>query len=225
MNVVCLFSGGKDSTYALSWALKNHKVLYLVSMFSKREDSYMYHIPNIHLTEILAQALEIPIITGETKGIKEEEVEDLYFVLKEIPNVEGVVTGAWESNYQRERIEEVCKRLELKVFNPLWKKDPEEVLKKMIKKGFEIIIVGVAAHGFNEDWLGRKLDLRCLKDLKELNKKFEIHLAGEGGEYETLVTDGPIFKKKLEILKTEKHWDGSTNSGFLEVKKFKLLDN
>jgi len=36
------------------------------------------------------------------------------------------------------------------------------------------------------------------------NKKYGVHIAGEGGEYETFVIDAPIFKKKLIIEKSKK---------------------
>ena len=86
---------------------------------------------------------------------------------------------------------------------------------------FEIIISGVFAEGFDISWIGRKIDEKCIENLIELNKKFKIHTAGEGGEYETLVLDCPIFKQKIEI-NGEKVWDKKTNSGYLVVRRVKL---
>ena len=78
MNVAILFSGGKDSTMALYYALKEKEdVKYLLSMKSVNEESYMFHVPNIHVTDLLAEALDIPIISAVTPGVKEEELEDL----------------------------------------------------------------------------------------------------------------------------------------------------
>jgi len=146
-------------------------------------------------------------------------------VLEKIKSeIEGVVSGAVESNYQKSRIDAICKKLGLKSISPLWHREPEELLKEEVDSGFEIIITGVFADGFDKNWLGRKIDEKCIEDLKQLNKKYGVHLVFEGGEAETLVTDCPIFKKKIKILNFEKIWDDNTNSGYLEVKKSILVN-
>jgi uncharacterized protein (TIGR00290 family) len=83
------------------------------------------------------------------------------------------------------------------------------------------VIVGVYAYGFNETWLGRKIDEDAVMALVELNKKFQVSLVGEGGEYETLVLDAPFFKKKIQLIEKEKVWEGQ--SGYLIVKKAALV--
>jgi diphthamide synthase (EF-2-diphthine--ammonia ligase) len=45
----------------------------------------------------------------------------------------------------------------------------------------------------------------------------------EGGEGETLVVDGPIFKKRVEIVKSRIVWDRKTGSGYLDIKEAKLI--
>ncbi|MEM3153812.1 MAG: TIGR00289 family protein, partial [Candidatus Bathyarchaeia archaeon] len=78
MRVAVLATGGKDSTLALHRVLRlGHDVKYLVSMIPLREDSWMFHYPNIHLMDLFAEAVEIPLVKGETSGVKEIEVEDL----------------------------------------------------------------------------------------------------------------------------------------------------
>ena len=49
-----------------------------------------------------------------------------------------------------------------------------------------------------------------------------VHMAGEGGEYETVVLDAPFFKKRIEIVKSEIEWEG--NSGSLKILDAILLD-
>jgi len=181
----------------------------------------MYHTPNIGLTLMQSRAMNIQLVSKESLGIKEKEVKDLKILLSNL-DVDGVVCGAIASKYQKERVENVCKELKLKLLAPLWNKDPEELLREMLKEGFEIIITAVAAEGFNENWLGRKIDEECIKDLIELNKKFGINIVGEGGEFETLVIDCSLFSKKLLITKTEKIWKG--NSGTYEIKDAKLIE-
>jgi uncharacterized protein (TIGR00290 family) len=94
-------------------------------------------------------------------------------------------------------------------------------LDELVKLKIEAIIVGVYAHGFTSDWLGRKIDQATINDLLELNKKYQVSLVGEGGEYETLVLDAPFFRKKMQLIETEKVWEGQ--SGYLLVKRATLV--
>lgn len=225
MKICSLYSGGKDSTYALYWAQQQgYPISCVLTMRSKANDSYMFHIPNIHLTEESSQALGIPLVTGYTEGKKEEELKDLERMLKEVKEkfgVEGVTTGALASNYQAERILAICKKLNLQCFNPIWQKDQYQYLKELLKLKFKIMIVGAAAHGIDEHWLGRVLDEKAVEDLKKLNEKYGSSIGGEGGEYESLVLDCPAFKKALKILDAEKHWEGSR--GEFIIKKVELV--
>ena len=86
-----------------------------------------------------------------------------------------------------------------------------------------IIITGVFAHGLDEMWLGRIIDEKCINELVKLQKKFNFNIAGEGGEFETLVVDGPIFKKRLILDDVLKEW--KRDSGILKVKKSHLEKN
>jgi len=222
MRVAALVTGGKDSVLALYRALKlGCEVEFLVTMLPQREDSWMFHFPNIHLTDLFAKAVEIPLVKAETVGIKETELKDLKNMLATL-DIEGVVSGAVSSRYQKERIDKVCQELNLKSIAPLWQEDSMQLLKEIINLDFEVIIVGVYAYGFDQSWLGKKIDSRALKDLVELNDKYQISLVGEGGEYETLVLDAPFFKKKIQVLQTERIWENQ--SGYLLVKEAKLVE-
>lgn len=223
MKVVVLWSGGKDSAYATYLALKKgYEIKYLLTMFPKKQDSWMFHFPCIKLTKLQAKALGIKQITQKTKGEKEKELEDLRKILEKIKNdIDAVVSGTIASNYQKSRIDKICEEIGVKSIMPLWNKDPEKLLKEEIHLGFEIIITGVFSEGFNESWLGRRIDEKCVEDLIKLNKRYGVHLSGEGGCYETMVLDCPIFKKRIQILKSRKIWEGM--SGYLEIDKARLV--
>jgi len=222
MRVAALVTGGKDSALALYRALKlGYEVNFLVTMLPRREDSWMFHFPNIHLTDLFAKAVEIPLVKAETVGTKETELEDLKNLLATL-DIEGIVSGAISSRYQKGRIDKICKELNLKSVAPLWKDDPIQLLKEIINLKFEVIIVGVYAYGFDQTWLGRKMDSTTLNSLIELNKRYQISPVGEGGEYETLVLDGPFFKKRIQLLRVEKIWEDQ--SGYMLVKEAKLVD-
>ena len=222
MRVAVLVSGGKDSALSLHRVLKqNYEVKYLVSMLPQRGDSWMFHFPNIYLTNLFAEAVGIPLVKAETTGIKETELKDLKKLLTTL-DIEGVVSGATSSQYQKKRIDKICQELKLRSVAPLWQEDPLQLLKEIIELSFEVIIVGVYAYGFNESWLGRKINSSTIKSLLNLNKKFGISLVGEGGEYETLVLDAPYFKRKIQLLQAEKIWED--DSGYLLVKEASLVD-
>ncbi len=222
MNVAALFSGGKDSTYAVYLAQqRGWNVKYLVSLFPKVDDSYMFHVPNIHLTPMLAEAMEIEFIKKETAGEKEKELEDLKEVLATL-DVDGVLTGAIASNYQRSRIETICQELGLTCHNPLWHLEQKGILEEMMSAGFRIMFVGVYAEGLSTDWLGRMLDADALAELEVIAETYGINISGEGGEFETLVLDGPNFSKRLEILDSVTEWDGM--SGFVQVTEVELVE-
>lgn len=209
MDVAVLFSGGKDSTMAV-WAALEAKedVKYLLSVKSRNDESYMFHVPNIHITDLLAQALEIPLMSVETDGIKEEELKDLKAAFQDLKDlgVEAIYTGALYSVYQKSRIEKLGEEVGLKIISPFWHVDELEYMRKIVSLGFKIIISGVAAWGLDESWLGRAIDDECIDELVRLNKKYHVDIAFEGGEAETLAIDGPIFKKKIKILEYKKEW-------------------
>lgn len=224
MKVAVLFSGGKDSTFALLKAKQEgHEIKYLATINCANPESFMYHTPNIGLTVLQAQLVEIPLVSKQCTGEKEHEVHDLKILLQGL-DIEGVVSGAVASEYQKQRIQKICEELGLKSITPLWGQKPEKLLAEMIDNDFEIIITAVAAEGFSEAWLGRRIDKKCIADLKRLNKKHGIHVSGEGGEYETLVLDCLLFKRRLEITQSEKTWSAESHSGSIVIKDAKMLD-
>jgi predicted ATP pyrophosphatase (TIGR00289 family) len=222
VRVAVLATGGKDSTLALYHVLKEgYNVACLASMIPLREDSWMFHYPNIRIVELFAEAVNIPLVKAETSGVKEEEVEDLKHLIKKL-DVSGVVSGAIASNYQKTKVDNICKQLKLQRITPLWHKDPLEILNEILNLGFDVIITGVYAYGFDKQWLGRKIDTETVQDLVKLNKQYGVSLVGEGGEYETLVLDAAFFKKRIKIIEAEKVWKGQ--SGYFLISKAELED-
>ena len=222
MKVAALCSGGKDSTFALWLAMKQgHEIERLVAMIPKREDSYMFHYPNIRLVDLFAGCVGLPLLKAETSGIKEEELNDLERALREL-DIEGVVSGAIASRYQKSRIDRICEKLGLVSIAPLWGREPTELLGEMLNAGFEVIITSVAAQGFDESWLGRKIDESALRDFVELNRRYGVDPSGEGGEYESLVLDAHFFKKRIEVTEAERVWRGI--NGYLLIKQAKLVE-
>jgi ABC transporter with metal-binding/Fe-S-binding domain ATP-binding protein len=222
MKVAVLFSGGKDSVLALHDSIqKGYEVKYLVSMFSENPESYMFHYPNINMAIMLSLSMGIKLVTKKTEGEKEKELEDLKKVLESLKaEIDGIVVGAIASRYQKERVQKICKSLRLTLIAPLWGKKPETLWKRILDEGFEVMITSVSADGLGKEWLGKVIDKKGLEKLKKIARKYKIHLSGEGGEFETLVLNGPIFRSRLEITDSEVKWDGE--SGRLVIKDAKL---
>ena len=222
MRVAALFSGGKDSVFAVYITQQyGWEISALVTVFPEKPDSWMFHSINIHQTDLLATALDIPLVKGKTKADKETELGDLKQLLQDL-EIDGVVSGAIASEYQRTRIEKICDELGLKSFCPLWHKNQELLLRDQVHAGFQSIIVGVFAEGFDETWLGRIIDEGTIDALSYLHRKKGINIAGEGGEYETLVVSGPVFFKRLVIDDAETQWN--RDSGVFRVKTAHLED-
>ena len=204
MKLGILFSGGKDSVYATYLVKKHHEVKCLISILSENEESYMFHTPNISKTKKQSEVMKIPLIVQKTKGKKEEELEDLEKAIKRAKikyKLQGIVTGAIQSEYQSSRIKKICDKLGLKCLNPLWKKNELKYLNELIKNKFKIMVIGVFAYPLNEKWLGRLIDNNFIEEVKKLNEKYKIHVAGEGGEFETFVLNCPLFKREIKIKK------------------------
>lgn len=207
MHLAALFSGGKDSTYAVHLVREmGHDVSYLVTMLPARDDSWMFHTVNIGLAPLVAQAMEIESVVVDTSGEKEEELQDLKQAIAGL-NVDGLVTGAIASSYQRSRVDSICSELEIEHVAPLWGRESSELVHEMIASGMSIIVAAVAAMGLDEKWLGRTLDLDALDELKSLRERYGVDVCGEGGEMETLVLDAPWFTSRLEILSAKPYWD------------------
>ena len=221
MRIAVLLSGGKDSLYSAYLAKKQgNELTCLISVYSENTESYMFHTPSIEKTKKQAQVMNIPLIIQKTKGEKEKELKDLFNVIKKTKKeycIKGIVTGAIESVYQKSRIQKICKQLELKCINPLWKKNSFKYLEQLIKNNFKAIITGVFAYPFDKTWLGKQINSEFIEQIKILNNKYKIHPAGEGGEYETFVLNCPLFNKEIKI-KSFKDIKEGENSWRREIK-------
>jgi ABC transporter with metal-binding/Fe-S-binding domain ATP-binding protein len=225
MKIAILFSGGKDSTFAMFKAMKEHEVSCLISIISSNPESYMFHVPNIHLVEMQADALDIPLMLKKTKGIKEDELKDLKGAIsdaKQKYKIEGIVTGAVKSVYQASRIQKICDDLGLKCINPLWQMNQVELLRELLKNNFKVIISGIFAYPLDEKWLGRIIDSQLIDKLAKLQTQFQLNPSGEGGEIETTVLDCPLFKKRIEILDSTIEY--GNYAGVFIIKKAKLVE-
>ncbi len=203
MRVAALFSGGKDSTYAAWVAMQQGwEVGSLVSILPQDPDSMLYHVPNLHVVPLLADAMGIPLVWERAGPGEKAELDALRRALSAL-RVDGVVVGAIASDYQHSRVSEVGHELGLRVFAPLWRKDQAGLLRDYLAAGLEAVFTRVSAEGLGPGWLGRKLDREAVDELLALRERVGLSPCGEGGEYETLVVRGPMLRKRLEIVRAE----------------------
>ena len=219
--IVGLVSGGKDSLFTLKVAKDlGHEIVCLANLFtgnSNESDSWIYQTVGGELVPLIAEAVNLPLVRRIIQGkaiVKDlsyynpeadDETEDLFELLvdvkKKFPCVDTVAVGALFSDFQRLRVENVCERLNLRVVAFLWRLPQSEVLNRMQRAGLEAVLVKVASFGLNADCLGKSVsELRGL--FEKLHARFGFHVAGEGGEYETLTVSCPgLMHRKLLIGK------------------------
>ena len=213
MNLAALFSGGKDSTFAIyKEKQRGNQITCAVSVFPKSDESTFLHHPNIEITKLQASSMKIPHLFGKTNSDNVEtemqEIEKLLEQAKKDYSIEGLVHGGILSKFQKERFEKIGTKLNLKIFSPLWKINQKEYLKELIASKFRFIITSVSSAGLDESWLGKEIAIQDVEKLDKLATKHGFNLSFEGGEAETLVLDCPLFSSSIKIINSKKSWDG-----------------
>ena len=228
MKLAALFSGGKDSTYAIYLAKKlGHTVDVLLTLYPHSDESHLLHFPNIAFTHLQAESMKIPqLIEKITSNDSENEFEklnSLVMLAKENYSIEGIVHGGILSKYQKDNFSLICKKNNLEIISPLWNTKPESYMKELLEENFEYIISSISCDGLNDSWLGRIMNRSGLDELQKLQKIFKFNLNFEGGEAETFVINCPLFEKSLLIQDSTTEWDGYR--GRFEILEAKLKDN
>lgn len=258
MRVAVLSSGGKDSTYAIWWALmKGWEVSMIVTVRVEANDSMMFQIdgtaiagaqaaasdipwlPVLDSNEIGVDALENalqPFVYGskwprsnvwsnddaqQAKWPKQWKCKKPILARPTIP-IQGIVSGALRSDYQRKRLDMMANRLGIHSFSPLWHMPSLTHMNNLVDAGFDVRFTSVSADGIDNTWLNRKLDRNAIKDLLTLELKYGINIDGEGGEFETTVLSSPWFDSlKWDI---ETNWNGQRgNVRILDVKNSEII--
>lgn len=217
--VVAFWSGGKESCLACYNAFsEGFTVSHLLNFVIKDRPAF-HGNPKLICAQL--QAIEIPFVQRETTwNTYEKEFKSTISELKK-DDVDGAVFGDIHLQEHRDWIERVCAELDIKPYFPLWHENPKRILRSFVSQGFEAIVVSVKANLFGEEWLGRRIDRKFIKDLSKLGNTLKIDLCGEFGEYHTFVTNGPLFKKHLRILDSNKalkneYW-------FLDITRFETV--
>ena len=228
MKLAALFSGGKDSTYAIHLAKKSgYSVDVLLTIFPHSDESHLLHYPNIRFTSLQSESMKIPQLTEQLTSTdaknESEALDKLIISAKENYSIDGIVHGGILSEYQKDNFSRICEKNNLKIVSPLWNMEPESYMNELLSENFEYVISTVSSDGLNDSWLGRTIQENDLSELKKLQQKFDFNLNFEGGEAETFVINCPLFEKSIIIQDSNTEWDGYR--GRFEILEAKLKDN
>jgi diphthine-ammonia ligase len=213
MKLGCLFSGGKDSTYAIYESIRNgHEICCLITLFPPSNESLLFHFPNIDVTPLAAKAIGIPhLVSSVNRTDLQCELRALDGLISQARlryNIDGIVHGGISSKFQNSNFSLYCLKNSLPVVSPLWGRPAIKFMRDLISYGFKTLITSVSAMGLDQDWLGKIIGEDELEHLIELSDRNRFNLNFEGGEAETLVLDSPIHREIIDIVKSEIQWDG-----------------
>jgi ABC transporter with metal-binding/Fe-S-binding domain ATP-binding protein len=213
MKLACLFSGGKDSTYAIHLAQKQgHDIVCLLSIFPKSEESHLLHHPNLRWTKLQSESMKIPQLTTSSNSDDTDDeliaMENLLQNAKDQFQIDGLVHGGIKSKFQKEKFETLCLKLNLVSIAPLWETEPKKYMNELLDSDFNFMMMTVSSDGLDERWLGKLISKSDIEILNNLSDKFGFNLNFEGGEAETFVIDCPLFSNPIKINQFTKNWDG-----------------
>jgi len=199
----CSWSGGKDSCLALYRAIDQGGVpSYLFNMLTENgQRSRSHGIPR-EIIEKQAESLKIPVIFGSAswQGYKEEFISVLSEIKKNDTNY-GIF-GDIDLEEHREWLEKVCSSVQIKAYLPLWQEKRESLVKELLDLNFKAMVISVKDDVVAKEYLGKIFDWDMVQDFKNA----DIDISGEGGEFHTLVIDGPLFSFPLQVKPKEKYW-------------------
>jgi diphthine-ammonia ligase len=200
VTVTALVSGGKDSIYAAYLAdTQGWPVDELVTVRPSEPASMLFHTPNLDLVALQAEAWGKRHRSVPVEGVG--EAEELRALRRALAGASGpVVAGAIASSYQWSRLLRVADEQGRRVYAPLWRKEPARVVREELGAGLDIRFVHLSAEPLPAAWLGERLDESRLAELERLDRDVRpVNVAGEGGEYETLVVDAPFFSASIVV--------------------------
>jgi diphthine-ammonia ligase len=196
--ICCSWSGGKDSCLALYRALSasdRPRLVCLLAMFTEDGRRSRSHGLAREVLEAQANAIGVPLLTASASW---DEYEMAFIDLLRQAKDRGAYTAVFgdiDIPRHRQWEENVCRQAGLSASLPLWQHDRMALLDEWWAAGFEARIVVARAGLVDRSYLGRVLDRQVASELTATG----VDACGENGEFHTLVTAGPLFRRPLEI--------------------------
>jgi uncharacterized protein (TIGR00290 family) len=192
----CSWSGGKDSCLALYRAMKQGGVpRFLLTTMHEAGDRSRGHGVPLGVIEAQADSLDLPLRVRSTSW--ENYEKNFSSELRGIKD-RGVTAGVFgdiDVEDHREWVERVCADQGMEAFLPLWGGSRDSLLDEFLGAGFSAVIVAVREGLLGREYLGRVLGPDLVNELREEG----VDVSGENGEYHTLVTDGPLFSRPVNL--------------------------
>jgi diphthine-ammonia ligase len=219
MKVVAAWSGGKDSCFAYYKALRAGMEIVSLITFMQSDKVSSFHGIGADLLNAQAQSIRVPLVKRVTTPQLYEKCFKETLLSFKNQGVEGLVTGDIYEVAMHEKgwLERVCREVGYNPIRPLWQGNTKEIFEDFIDSGFKATVVRTKLSILGKQWLGRELDQNFLADILKLNG---VDPCGEGGEYHTIVTDGPIFNDRIRLINLQK--TSRDEYGRLEIKKFDI---
>jgi uncharacterized protein (TIGR00290 family) len=199
-NILCSWSGGKDSCFALMQAIEqNYLPTILLNVLNEEgRISRSHGIPK-HILEAQSAAIQLPIhtISSSWNDYEKNFIASLSY-LKEKYAFDYAVFGDIDLQPHREWEEKVCAAANVEALLPLWQQDRRLLVTQMLNAGIETMIVSCNAT-MGERFIGKILTLDLITELESMG----IDACGENGEFHTLVLNCPLFKHRIEVIVKE----------------------
>jgi uncharacterized protein (TIGR00290 family) len=214
--VAVSWTGGKDGCFACyKTMLEGFEVAYLLNF--KDLTKTASHNLNQDLLSAQSRAIGIPVLQIGFHSYEQEFKSAIRDLNDRSAGIEGAVFG--HIGTHRNLVDRICRDLGIELLLPLWNRDSESILKDFIDAGFEAIVVSAKADLLGKEWLGRTIDEEFVSDLRSSHDGLDV--CGEYGEYHTFVIDGPLFRHRIRIIKSETivkdgYW-------FLDISKIEVV--
>jgi len=220
VKALALASGGKDSILAIHMAVKRSvKLEGILTILPEDPESMLYHTPNVEHVEKIAESLGTKWISIDAP--KDAEEAALSQILSSL-DIKMLITGGIKSKYQRDKFDNICQALSISLYSPLWGLKASEIYSMIDRFKLDPIIIAVASLGLGKEWLGQHLNPQNVKKLFALSEKYQFDPTGEGGDFETFVLNGLMYRKQLLVESAQVRWHG--DRGTLSLDKVTLLE-
>ena len=191
MKAAALFSGGKDSLYAMYLAEKKGiSIDYLITLLPTLPWPSP-HAENVESLKILAKSM------GKNHIIIDFKEENRFIdVLKNL-EIDALVAGDVNVEAHLIGLKDVCNKTDLELIEPIYGKNTSDLFNNIFGLGFKAMITGVNLKYLKEEWLGFVISKE--NGLSFLSKIGSVDPLGENGEFHTLVLECPLYYRQFKI--------------------------
>jgi diphthine-ammonia ligase len=209
--VIVSWSGGKDCCLALCRAMRRgYEVTALVNLVAESTGRCCFHGVDGGLLRLQAESLGVWLVQKAVPDDMKEYEREFKVAVSGFSGMEGMIFGDIYLDEHKEWVERVCRDVGIEAIEPLWNEDPVRLVTEFIDLGFEAVVVSCKADVMGREFIGRRVDKPMIAELEAR----DVCPCGENGEFHTLVVNGPMFRRKIEILEAEpvlkdgfwKHW-------------------